>query len=558
MKYRLILSLFIICQFAVASDEVPLNFSWTPDVVLLGDDSVFSWHVENTNKDSRTCTIEYSGPGVQWTYNTGANGTQLLGANSLQTGSYQANASCIAPDGSRMPADPTKNFTANLTVLATPDCENIPELELDEVNNQLSWCSIPDAAYYKILPTFCRFNCGLDYNWHFDNVITTTETTFDLSSLASERNFTFRVTSCDSQDVCHATGTTYARGWSNTLNYSNVSTELKVETYQWQPAVILKGQETAFHWQVKNATQCNLWLLDGIADSIDMQSGAGTLPSRTDIPPGEHRLNGYCFNDALDTIPENVGIPHSQTEYLIAKIKVLEQPDNIHIPLLAISEEQNWLQWPKLSNVNHYKLQQTTCISDCATATANWSGEEQIIPGGSFVAAITNVEAGKHYAFRIAACSTALDSSCYGWSNIATMSKVNTPPRISPISEQNIANNSEFGRLINFSVNDNETLPAALTVNVSSNNPELIPASGIETGIYDHQTEFEFNGETGGIGFLRWLRLTPQENSTGKAEITLTVSDGALTSQLSFNVLVGEEINGIIIHTELMGVPVIN
>jgi len=78
---------------------------------------------------------------------------------------------------------------------------------------------------------------------------------------------------------------------------------------------------------------------------------------------------------------------------------------------------------------------------------------------------------------------------------------------------------------ISFTVGDVETPAGALTVTVQSSNPALVPLAGIQLG---------------GSGAARTVAIMPAEGQTGRATITLTVSDGQATTSLSFVVTVVE------------------
>src|SRR5258708_25740752 len=70
-------------------------------------------------------------------------------------------------------------------------------------------------------------------------------------------------------------------------------------------------------------------------------------------------------------------------------------------------------------------------------------------------------------------------------------------------------------RPIDFTVGDVETPAASLTVSGGSSNQTLMPDANIVLG---------------GTGANRTVTLTPAAGQTGTATITLTVSDGPLTS----------------------------
>jgi hypothetical protein len=94
----------------------------------------------------------------------------------------------------------------------------------------------------------------------------------------------------------------------------------------------------------------------------------------------------------------------------------------------------------------------------------------------------------------------------------------NTAPTISDIANQTIAEDATTGAL-GFTVSDAESAASSLTVTGSSSNPTLVPNANLVFG---------------GSGALRNLTVTPAPNQSGTATLTVTVSDGLLTSSDSF------------------------
>lgn len=99
-----------------------------------------------------------------------------------------------------------------------------------------------------------------------------------------------------------------------------------------------------------------------------------------------------------------------------------------------------------------------------------------------------------------------------------TVTAANTAPTISDIANRAISANSTTGS-ISFTVGDGQTSAAALVVSAASSNTTLVPLSGLVLG---------------GSGADRTLVVTPASNQTGSATITVTVSDGSLTSSDTF------------------------
>ena len=95
---------------------------------------------------------------------------------------------------------------------------------------------------------------------------------------------------------------------------------------------------------------------------------------------------------------------------------------------------------------------------------------------------------------------------------------VNTYPTISDIVSQTINSVSNTGALT-FTVSDAETEGSSLTLSASSSNTILVP-----------DTNIVFSGS----GADRTVTVTPASGKTGSATITLTVSDGSLSSNDTF------------------------
>src|SRR6266705_2546284 len=99
-----------------------------------------------------------------------------------------------------------------------------------------------------------------------------------------------------------------------------------------------------------------------------------------------------------------------------------------------------------------------------------------------------------------------------------TVNSVNDAPTITGIGNQTTTTGTAVGP-INFTVGDVETPAGSLTVSGSSSNQTLMPDANIVLG---------------GSGANRTVTLTPAAGQTGTATITLTVSDGSLTTSGGF------------------------
>ncbi len=111
-------------------------------------------------------------------------------------------------------------------------------------------------------------------------------------------------------------------------------------------------------------------------------------------------------------------------------------------------------------------------------------------------------------------------------SNTATVTvtivDVNDPPTISDISSRTIVESTSTGT-IGFTIGDEETAAASLTVGVASSDTSLVPLSGVVLG---------------GSGANRTITVTPTSGRTGTATITVSVNDGASSAKDAFTLTV--------------------
>ena len=104
-----------------------------------------------------------------------------------------------------------------------------------------------------------------------------------------------------------------------------------------------------------------------------------------------------------------------------------------------------------------------------------------------------------------------------------TVTSVNDAPTITAIPAQTTNEDVPTGS-ISFTIGDAETPAGTLVVTSSSSNKILVPDANIII--------------TGSGSATRIVRITPASNRNGSTTITLTVSDGTLTTQTTFNVTV--------------------
>jgi hypothetical protein len=99
-----------------------------------------------------------------------------------------------------------------------------------------------------------------------------------------------------------------------------------------------------------------------------------------------------------------------------------------------------------------------------------------------------------------------------------TVSPRNTPPTITGIGSRSVTMGTTTAA-IEFFLDDALTPVDDLVVTVASSNTSLVPNSGLSLG---------------GSGAGRWLKATPVAGQTGTSTITVSVSDGELSSSTSF------------------------
>jgi len=106
---------------------------------------------------------------------------------------------------------------------------------------------------------------------------------------------------------------------------------------------------------------------------------------------------------------------------------------------------------------------------------------------------------------------------------VLSVSPVNDAPTVSQIPNQSVGEDTTSGA-VPFTVQDFETAAGSLAVSGSSSNQALIPNANLVFG---------------GSGANRTLSITPAPNQSGVATITISVSDGNLTTTSAFDVSVG-------------------
>jgi hypothetical protein len=115
------------------------------------------------------------------------------------------------------------------------------------------------------------------------------------------------------------------------------------------------------------------------------------------------------------------------------------------------------------------------------------------------------------------------DGNATSTSFLANVLPTNTPPTISSMTNYHTIMNAPLAP-ISFVIGDAETRADGLTVTGTSSNPRLIPDANLLFG--------------GDGAESRTITITPAPEQTGNAVITITVSDGILTTNRQFAVMV--------------------
>ena len=137
---------------------------------------------------------------------------------------------------------------------------------------------------------------------------------------------------------------------------------------------------------------------------------------------------------------------------------------------------------------------------------------------------VTVTPAANQYGSAIITLSVSDGSASTSTGFVLTVNSVNSAPTISAIADQTINSGTNSGT-IGFTVGDLESAAGDLTVTASSNNTVLVPNSGVVIG---------------GSGASRTVTITPVATQIGATAITISVSDGLLTSSESFVLTVQE------------------
>jgi hypothetical protein len=155
------------------------------------------------------------------------------------------------------------------------------------------------------------------------------------------------------------------------------------------------------------------------------------------------------------------------------------------------------------------------------TSSHNYSAS--VSAGSATNLTVSGLTAGINYFFAVTAYdSFGIESDFSVETNYVPVATGNTPPTISTINDQVTVQDSSVGP-ISFTVGDAETAAGSLTLSASSSVPSLLPVANITFG---------------GSGSNRTVMLVPAAGQSGNANVTITVSDGSLTANTTFQLTV--------------------
>jgi glucose/arabinose dehydrogenase len=162
----------------------------------------------------------------------------------------------------------------------------------------------------------------------------------------------------------------------------------------------------------------------------------------------------------------------------------------------------------------------TATNSPAAYGAAGLPGGLSVNPGTGVISGVPSVTG--NFAVTITATNVTGTGSATLALTINSSAPANTAPTITAIADQTTTTNTPVGPIA-FTVGDAETAAGSLVVSGATSNQTLVPNSGISFG---------------GSGTSRTVTTTPASGQTGAATVTVTVSDGQLSTARSFTLTV--------------------
>jgi hypothetical protein len=224
------------------------------------------------------------------------------------------------------------------------------------------------------------------------------------------------------------------------------------------------------------------------------------------------------------------GVLSATSSFLVHVLPVNDAPTLATITNPAAINEDSGQQTVNLSGIGRGASNEIQTLTITAT-----SSNTALIPHPTVVYTSPNATGSLRYtpvpnAFGSAVITVTVNdgesiNATFSRTFTVSVKNVNDRPTIAAIPPRIMVQNTTSPP-IPFVVDDLETAAGSLTVTRASSNTTLLPLTGIVLG---------------GSGANRTVTLTPAPNRTGTANVTLTVSDGALTAQRIFSLTVNAQ-----------------
>jgi len=154
--------------------------------------------------------------------------------------------------------------------------------------------------------------------------------------------------------------------------------------------------------------------------------------------------------------------------------------------------------------------------------TGSRSYQNEIPTGTNLTAAVSGLAGGQTYYFAVTAVDASGLESDFSGEVTYSVPQTNSPPTISAIPNQ-VTSAGQATPALSFTIGDAQTAASSLTLSAVSSVPTLVPNANIVFG---------------GSGQNRTVTVTPAAGQTGKAQITISVSDGTNSASSSFTLTV--------------------
>nr|MBP7142656.1 tandem-95 repeat protein [Opitutaceae bacterium] len=261
-----------------------------------------------------------------------------------------------------------------------------------------------------------------------------------------------------------------------------------------------------------NATSSNTALVSGAGLAI---SGSGSIRTIT-VTPTPNQIGATTI-----TVTANDGTQSSSMTFVVTVNATATAPTISQIADVTLSVNGSTSAIP--FSVSHATTPAASLIVTASSSDPVLLPLSGILLGGSEVNRTVSVtpaagRTGSATVTIVVSDGTLSASESF----LVTVNEVNSAPTISPIGDRTINVNRSTGAIA-FTIGDSGTAPGSLVVTAATSNPALLPLSGISFG---------------GSGANRTILATPATDKSGVSIVTVSVSDGSLTSSSSFSVTV--------------------